>query len=53
MHKVFFKIASKTTCRSDFSVCGVVEAVQELCELLEQVIYNRHTCMAGMPAEKL
>ena len=44
---------SMTTYRSDFPVHSAVEAVQELCEVPEQVTYKICTCMAGMPEEKL
>ena len=52
MHQRYCNVASRTTYRSDFPVCGSVEAVQELHEVPEQVMYKRSTCMTGMPVKK-
>ena len=53
MCKRFSNITSKTIYWSDFAVCDAVEVAQELHKVPEQVTYKRHTCMAGIPVEKL
>ena len=53
MCKRSYNITSRTTCWSDFSVHGTIEAMQELCEVHKQMTYMLYTCVAGMPAEKL
>ena len=53
MHKRSYNVTSRTTFRSDFPVLGAMEAVQELCEVPEKVMYIIYTCVAGMPVEKL
>ena len=51
--RISCNITSRTTYWSDFQRCGAMEVVQELCEVPEQVMYKRYTCVAGTPAEKL
>ena len=53
MSKRSYNVTSMTICWSSLPVDGAVEAGQDLHEVPEQVTYMIHTCVAGMPVEKL
>ena len=53
MHKRYCNITRRTTCRSEFPVRSAVKTEQELFEVPGQMMFMRHTCMAGMSTEKL